>query len=161
MSLELEIPFETEEGYQYLVSFREVTTHQNNYDIALVDVSIVLMSLNIESNSYKTLNKFIGIIFDYLLNNDIIIYYYCDVVPIKIRKNRNIKFSPQEFRFKMFSTMFSKRNSQEFYFQEIILTDHEENNHYTSLISKISNREKIDLVKSDIEKLNKQAHTIA
>ncbi|WP_134344182.1 hypothetical protein [Flavobacterium psychrophilum] len=155
MSLELEIPFETDEGYQYLVSFREVTPQQKDYGIALVDVSIVLMSSNIESNSYKTLNNFIGIIFDYLIKNDVIVYYYCDVVPIKIRTNRNIKLSPQEFRFKLFSTMFIKRNSQEFYLQEITLTDTEENNHYTSLISKISNKEKVELVKSDIEKLNK------
>ncbi|WP_396212660.1 hypothetical protein [Flavobacterium sp.] len=155
MSLELEIPFETEEGYQYLVSFREITSHQNDYGIPLIDVSIILMSLNIESNSYKTLNKFIEIIFGYLLKNDVIIYYYCDVVPIKIRENRNIKFSPQEFRFKLFSTMFSKRNSEEFYLQEIILNDKEENNHYTSLISRVENKDKVELVKSDVEKLNK------
>jgi hypothetical protein len=155
LSLELEIPFETDEGYQYLVSFREVTPQQNNYGIAIVDVSIVLMSSNIESNSYKTLNNFIEIIFDYLIKNDVIVYYYCDVVPVKIRKNRDIKLSPQEFRFKLFSTMFVKRNSLEFYLQEITLTDAEENNHYTSLISKISNKDKVELVKSDIEKLNK------
>ena len=155
MSLELEIPFETDEGYQYLVSFREVNPLQNNYGIALVDVSIVLMSSNIESNSYKTLSNFIEIIFDYLIENDVIVYYYCDVVPVKIRKNRNIKLSPQEFRFKLFSTMFFKRNSLEFYLQEITLTDVEENNHYTSLISKISNKDKVELIKSDIEKLNK------
>lgn len=155
MSLELEIPFETVEGYQYLVSFREITPHQNDYGIPLIDVSIVLMSLNIESNSYKTLNKFIEIIFGYLLINDVIIYYYCDVVPIKIRENRNTKFSHQEFRFKLFSTMFSKRNSKEFYLQEIILNDKEENNHYTSLISRVENKDKVELVKSDVEKLNK------
>jgi hypothetical protein len=155
LSLDIEIPFETEEGYQYLVSFREITSFQNNYDISLIDVSIVLMSSNIESNSYKTLNKFIEIILGYLLKNNVIIYYYCDVVPIKIRENRNIKFSFQEFRFKLFSTMFSKRNSEEFYLQEIILNDAEENNHYTSLISRIANKDKVELVKSDIEKLNK------
>ncbi|GEM54114.1 hypothetical protein B0A58_00740 [Flavobacterium branchiophilum NBRC 15030 = ATCC 35035] len=155
MSLELSIPFETEEGYQYLVSFREVTPNQNNYGIPLIDVSIVLMSLNIESNSFKTLHKFIKIILDYLLNNDVIIYYYCDVVPVKTRKNRKIKLTPQEFRFKLFSTMFTKRNSEEFYLQEIILNDYEENNHYISLISKIINKEKVELIKSDIEKMNK------
>jgi hypothetical protein len=130
LSLELEIPFETEEGYQYLVTFREVTPNQNSYEIPLIDVSIVLMSLNIESNSYKTLNKFIEIIFDYLLKSDVIIYYYCDFTPIKIRENRAIKFSPQEFRFKLFSTMFDKRNSEDFYLQEIILNDKEENNNH-------------------------------
>ena len=51
--------------------------------------------------------------------------------------------------------MFCKRNSEEFYLQEIILNDAEENNHYTSLISRIANKDKVELVKSDIEKLNK------
>lgn len=113
------------------------------------------MSSNIESNSYKTLSKFIEIIFGYLSKNDVIIYYYCDVAPIKIRENRKIKFSPQEFRFKLFSTMFSKTNSDAFYLQEIVLNDKEETNHYTTLISRISNKENVEVVKSDIEKLNK------
>lgn len=153
--IHLEIPFETEEGYQYLVSFREVTPNQNDYNIALVDVSIVLMSLNIESNSYRTLNKFIEIIIKFLSENDVIIYYYCDIVPIKIRENRTKKYSPQEFRFNLFSTMFCKKNNHDYFLQEIILKDNVEGNHYTSLISRIDNKEKVELVKKDIEKLNK------
>ncbi len=153
--INLEIPFETDEGYQYLVSFIEVTPNQNNFNIPLVDVSIVLMSEIIESNSYKTLHKFIEIIKEYLFENDVIIYYYCDVQPIKIRKNRIIKYAPQEFRFKLFSTMFCRKNRQEFYLQEIILTDNEEGNHYTTLISRVENKKEIELVKSEIEKLNK------
>lgn len=53
MSLELEIPFETHEGYQYLVSFREFPSNQINYNIPLIDVSITLMSDSIEINSLK------------------------------------------------------------------------------------------------------------
>ena len=154
MDLELEIPCETEEGYQYLVIFREVTANQNNYNIPLVDVSIILMSSNIENNSFKTLNKFIEIIFIYLQKNDVIIYYYCDVVTIKIRKNRKIKLSPQEFRFKLFSALFSRINSDDFYLQEIISIDKTQNNHYISLISKITNKNKIKAVMTDIEKMN-------
>ncbi|NDP27886.1 MAG: hypothetical protein GZ087_10745 [Flavobacterium sp.] len=85
MSLEQEVPFEKEEGYQYIIGFREITPKENNFGIPLVDV--VLTSQNVEINSLKTLNKFIAIILEFLKNNDVVIYYYCDTAPIKIRPN--------------------------------------------------------------------------
>ena len=88
MSLESEIPFETSEGYQYIVSFTEIQSIPKEYNIPLVSISIVLVSQNIETNSLKTLNKFIQIILAYLEQNDVIVYFYCDTAPIKIRKNR-------------------------------------------------------------------------
>ena len=73
MSLELEVPFETEEGYQYIVSFREFHSKKSDYTIPLIDISITLVSLNIETNSLKTLNKFINIVLEYLEQNDVIV----------------------------------------------------------------------------------------
>ncbi len=155
MSFELEVPFETEEGYQYIVSFREFPPNQIDYDIPLIDISITLVSSNIETNSLKTLNKFIKIVLEYLEQNDVIVYYYCDIAPIKIRQNRKQKYSNQEFRFNLFLLMFNKMKSDAFYLQDIIITDNENGNHYTSLISRTSNKEKVELVKLDIEKFNK------
>ena len=155
MSLELDVPFETKEGYQYIVSFREFPSNQNNYKIPLIDISITLVSSSIETNSLKTLNKFINIVLEYLELNDVIIYYYCDTASIKIRQNRTHKFSNQEFRFNLFQLMFNKMKSDAFYLQNIIITDKEKGNHYTSLISKISNKEKVEFVKLDLEKFNK------
>ena len=155
MILELEVAFETEEGYQYIIGFKEVNSVPDNYNIKLVDVTIALISENIESNSLKTLNKFIDIILDFLSKNDVILYYYCDIVPIKIRTNRKNIFSPQEFRFTLFSKMFNKQKSEKFYLQDIIIEDEAGGNHYVSLISRISNKETVELVKQDIEKFNK------
>ena len=155
MSLELDFPFETEEGYQYIVSFRQFPSNQNNYKIPLIDISITLVSLNIETNSLKTLNKFIKIVLEYLEQNDVIIYYYCDTASIKIRQNRRQIYSNQEFRFNLFLLMFNKMKSDAFYLQNIIITDKQKGNHYTSLISRISNKEKVEFVKSDLEKFNK------
>lgn len=155
MSLELEIPFETIEGYQYLVSFREFPSNQINYNIPLIDVSITLMSDSIETNSLKTLNKFIKIVLDYLDQNDVIIYYYCDTAPIKMRENRKQKYSNQEYRFNLFLSMFNKLKSSDFYLQDIIINDNANGNHYTSLISRIRNSEKVEAIKSDLEKYNK------
>lgn len=155
MSLELEVPFETKEGYQYIVSFREFPTNQTEYGIPLIDISITLVSSNIETNSLKTLNKFIKIVLEYLELNNVIIYYYCDTAPIKIRQNRKQNLSNQEFRFNLFLLMFNKMKSDAFYLQDIIITDKEKGNHYTSLISRLSNKEKVELVKLDLEKFNK------
>lgn len=155
MSLELEIPFETDEGYQYLVSFREFPTNQLNYGIPLVDVSITLMSSATEINSLKTLNNFIKIVLLYLEKNNVIIYYYCDTAPIKIRTTRTKKYSNQEYRFYLFLMMFNKQKSDDFYLQDIIINDTINGNHYTSLISKTINEEKVQKIKAEIEKYNK------
>ncbi len=155
MSLEQEVPFETEEGYQYIIGFREITPKENDFGIPLVDVAIVLTSQNIEINSLKTLNKFIEIILEFLEKNDVVIYYYCDTAPIKIRPNRKQNYSNQEFRFTLFSLMFDKQKSDLFYLQDITIKDNLNGNHYTSLISRVANKEKVELIKHEIEKLNK------
>lgn len=155
MSLDIEIPFESEEGHQYLISFREFPTNQTNYGIPLIDTSITLMSSKVETNSLKTLNHFISIVLDYLEKNDVIIYYYCDTTPINIRQTRKQHFSYQEFRFYLFNLMFNKLKSDDYFLQNIIISDNVNGNHYTSLISRTANKDKIELVKLDIEKLNK------
>ena len=155
MSLEFEVPFETEEGYQYIVSFREFNSNKSDYNIPLIDISITLVSSNIETNSLKTLNKFIKIVLEYLEQNDVIIYYYCDTASIKIRQNRKQIYNNQEVRFNLFLLMFNKMKSDAFYLQNIIIADKENGNHYTSLISRTSNKEKVEFVKLDLEKLNK------
>jgi len=155
LSLELDVPFETNEGYQYIVSFTEFQSVPKNYKLPLVSISIALVSSDIEINSLKTLNKFIEIVLGYLEQNDIIIYFICDTAPIKIRKNRKEKFSFQEFRFNLFLAMFNKLKSETFYLQPVVLTDKIGGNHYTALISRLSNQEEIELVKSDLEEFNR------
>lgn len=155
MSLELDVPFETNEGYQYIVSFTEFQSVQKNYNLPLISISIALVSSDIEINSLKTLNKFIEIVLGYLEQNDVIIYFICDTTPIKIRKNRKEKFSFQEFRFNLFLAMFNKLKSEIFYLQPVILTDKIGGNHYTALISRVSHQEEIEVVRYDLEEFNR------
>lgn len=125
MELEKEIPFVTEEGYEYLVSFTEFSSKGIDYKIPIVDISITLMSGNIENNSIKTLNKFTDTIDDYLKQHNVVLYYYCDTAPIKMRANRKAIFLPQEFRSKLFSSMFNQRNFENYILKEIRITDTE------------------------------------
>ena len=155
MNLELEVPFVTKEGYQYIVSFTEFQSIPKHHKIPLISISIALVSQNIETNSLKTLNKFIEIVLEYLEQNDVIIYFICDTAPIKMRENRKEKYSNQEFRFKLFLAMFNNLKSDIFYLQPVTLTDTERGNHYTALISRILNKEKVELVKTDLETFNK------
>ncbi|MCL9771200.1 hypothetical protein NAT47_12325 [Flavobacterium sp. HXWNR69] len=134
MELEKEVSFVTEEGYQYLVSFIEFSSSGVNYEIPIVDVSITLMNDGIENNSIKTLNKFTYIIDEYLKQHNVVLYSYCDTAPIKMRTNRKIKLLPQEFRSKLFSSMFNERNFENYILKEIRITDLERGDHFTSLI---------------------------
>ena len=74
--MEKEIKFITDEGYEYLVVFQEYTEFSKNFNIPIVDVSIILMNSNIEQNTFKSLNQFIKIIKDYLDQNKEVILYY-------------------------------------------------------------------------------------
>ncbi|NDP27885.1 MAG: hypothetical protein GZ087_10740 [Flavobacterium sp.] len=51
--------------------------------------------------------------------------------------------------------MFDKQKSDVFYLQDITIEDNLNGNHYTSLISRVVNKEKVELIKYEIEKLNK------
>lgn len=155
MELEKEIPFVTEEGYQYLVSFTKFSSNGVNYQIPIVDVSITLMSNDIENNSIKTLNKFTDIIDDYLKQHNVVLYYYCDTAPIKMRVNRKTQLLPQEYRSRLFSSMFNQRNFEDYILKEIRITDPEKGDHFTSLISNLNNIDKIQLIENDLQKFNK------
>ena len=155
--MEKEIKFITDEGYEYLVVFQEYTEFSKNFNIPIVDVSIILMNSNIEQNTFKSLNQFIKIIKDYLgQNKELILYYYCDSAPIKIRTTRKIIISPQEFRNNLFSAMFNQYNPKNFIIRNFIAHDPDYGNHYTSLISNKSQIEKLDLVIKELETLFKK-----
>ena len=81
--MDKEVPFKTEEGYEYLVVFQEYSNYSSIFGIKIIDVSIILLNDEIEQNTYKSLIEFVKIINLYLEENqDIILYYYCDTLPI-------------------------------------------------------------------------------
>ncbi len=151
----MDFPFETNEGYQYIVSFTEFQSVPKTYKLPLVSISIALVSSDIETNSLKTLNIFIKIVLEYLEKNNVIIYFICDTAPIKMRDNRKVKLSNQEFRFALFLAMFNKLKSEIFYLQPVVLTDKIGGNHYTALISRLFHQDEIEGIKSDLEEFNR------
>lgn len=155
MELEKDIPFSTEEGYEYLASFIKFTANGINYGIPIIDISIVLVNGEIEYNSFKTFSKFANIINDYLEQHNVILYYYCDTAPIKMRMTRKENLSPQEFRSKLFSLIFEQRNLSNYILREIRINDSERGYDFTCLISHQNNTDKIQLIENDLLKFNK------
>jgi hypothetical protein len=113
------------------------------------------MNNEIEYNSIKTLNIFVDIIHNYLNQHNVVLYYYCDTAVIKMRINREEKLLPQEYRSKLFSSMFNKKNIDDYLLAEIRISDPERGDHFTSLISSINNVDKIKLIEDDLKKFNK------
>jgi hypothetical protein len=155
LELDKEIPFITEEGHQYLVSFVKFSANGIDYGIPIIDVSITLMNNEIEYNSIKTLNIFVDIIHNYLNQHNVVLYYYCDTAVIKMRINREEKLLPQEYRSKLFSSMFNKKKINDYLLAEIRISDPERGDHFTSLISSVNNADKINLIEDDLKKFNK------
>ena len=155
MELEQEVAFITKEGYEYLINFTEFPQNNFEYNIHIIDVSIILMSDSIENNSIETLIVFTNIINEYLIKNDVLLYYYCDTSDIKMRNNRKTKLLPQEFRSKLFSSMFNQKKLENYLLKAIKVSDLINGDHYLSLISHEKNIDKIVIIENDILKFNK------
>lgn len=142
--MDTQVSLTTDEGYEYLIVFQELTEFSTQYDISIVDVSIISLDEKIEQNSYKSLAHFISVINSYLQHYpETVLYYYCDSAPIKIRKSRKNKISPQEFRYNLFTTLFKRINPLDFNLYDVIVEDSMTGNHYTSLITHSKNDQKI------------------
>ena len=152
--MEREITFTTDEGYQYLVSFSSYKEFSIQFNVNIIDVSIILMNKEIEKNTFKTLSKFIEIISEYLIDNpDVVLYYYCDTTPINIRKNRRENLTYQEYRSKLFAKLFEKANHSNFVARNYIIEDTENGNHYITLITNIKQTEIFDKIKFELESI--------
>ena len=51
--MDKEVPFKTEEGYEYLVVFQEYSNYSSIFGIKIIDVSIILLNDEIEANAEK------------------------------------------------------------------------------------------------------------
>ncbi|KQS91553.1 hypothetical protein [Chryseobacterium sp. Leaf394] len=152
-----EFKFTTDEGYEYLVIFQEHSNYSSIFGIKIIDVSIILMNEEIEYNSYKSLIEFIKIINNYLVKEEnVILYYYCDISPIKMRIKRKVEMSPQQFRNQLFVTMFERSKSENFVSRQIIVKDIENGDHYTSLITDKINESKLENIIKELESLLKK-----
>ena len=153
MAVDLVVPFTSSVGSKYLINFKDFP-HQG-FSLPVLDVSLVLVE---PSNQLLNLNDLFDIshiILDYINNNDVILYYYCDTnaTDIFISKKRSL-IQPQEYRHNLFNALFSYMKQDNLVKDEIIIDDPAANTHYISLITKAEHKSSLTEVSIEVQKMN-------
>ena len=117
------IPLVTKEGHSYLIQFEFLDRHilPKGIKANVVDV-LISVENNVGINSTSTLGLFAKIMSDFLHENDVILYCYCDHKEIT-RSTRRKEMSPQQYRSALFSAMFTKYTNNDHVNQLIIIND--------------------------------------
>ena len=127
------IPLKTDEGHEYLLSFSEMNNIPSEIETPIVDVSLTLTNeINVPNNA-STLFKITDHTKEFLDQNNVILYYYCDTSEIT---KRDKDMMPQEFRSRLFEAFFKRKCDNSVLLKSIIIEDDEIGHHYISLISK-------------------------
>ncbi|QNN43418.1 hypothetical protein [Pedobacter roseus] len=142
------IPLVTKEGHNYLIQFEFLDKHILPKSLA-VDVVDVLISVenNVGINNGYTLSLLAEIMRKFILENNVILYCYCDHAEI-VRSDKRRDTSPQEYRSLLFSAMFAKQGNDDYVNQLIVINDKVD--HYIHLISNINNVKDIELLKMEV-----------
>jgi len=148
MPLEKVIPFESKGGNQYLINFT-IFKSGIDFGIPIVDVSLVLVKSISDRISLTELFHISELILEYLNNNDVVLYYYCDTIEIN-RSSKNKNMLPQEFRHELFSKLFMKKNTCDLVKNDIIIR----NEHYISLISSEVHKKKVTEISNKVSEMN-------
>lgn len=158
MAVEQVIPLTTVEGNKYLIQLCPFDLVIYPIDVAVDIVNVVILPVDeIEDqpiNNANTLFQMAKIIQEYLDNNDVVLYCYCDNKGIKRNKNK-LHILPQYYRSTLFSSLFSKNNTLKAYINEVIhIPDEKNGDHYIHLISRISNEKHIEEIAMELDKFN-------
>lgn len=154
MALDRIVPLQTREGHKYLLKFNSFNLHviPDGITVPIIDITIEKVNDLAETNNAGTLFQIAAIIKEYAVQNDVILYYYCDTAPIVKRSNEVLN---QEFRSLLFIKMFEKQANDEYLNEQIIINDPVNGDHYIHLFSKIHNKPSIDLIASELQRFDK------
>lgn len=153
MAFNIVIPYTSSVGSKFLLSFKDFV--QQDFSLPVVDVSLILVKPVDESLELRDLIAITRIIKDFLNDNQVVLYYYCDSSASDIFiSERNNKMSPQEFRHNLFNSLFDLMKFDNFVKDEIIIDDPENSNHYISLITKEVDRSSLTEVSIAAQKMN-------
>lgn len=148
---------ECSEGHQYLLKLTECKNLPIEIDIKIVDIALVPVSKPDTINNAGTLNKIASILFNFLEENDVILYFYCSKDPIQQRESRE-PMSYQKYRSFLFTCMYnktSKDHNDEFIHKQIVLLDQVYGDHYVHLITKSKYTQKINDLETSLNEFNK------
>jgi len=142
------VPLITKEGHKYLVQFDflEKNILPDGITVPIVDI-LISVENNVGINNGSTLSLFAQIIQDFLKENDVILYCYCDHAEIS-RSSRKQDLSPQEYRSLLFSAMFARQGNNDYVNQLIVIND--EVDHFIHLISSKEYISQIELLQNQV-----------
>lgn len=154
MGIDKKVTLNFNNGTSYKLLFFEFKLNSLPIEIKIPTVDITLESSN--NKLQPTINNLISIaetIKAFLLENDVILYYYCDRSPITYRKNRII--SPQAYRSQLFHTLFLRLESPNIIKEATIISDSDNENHYITIISTLKNMGELNRISQELQKLQK------
>lgn len=154
MSLNQSFILNFEDGNSFDLHFSEISidTLPIKSNLPIIDISLKANNANLQTSA-KDLFKIADNVKEYLLERNVILYYYCDTKPITNNFRQNI--SPQQFRFQLFSDLFERKNLDVFAKENIIIMDAGKEFHYICLISRKENNKEIELIANELQKLQK------
>lgn len=155
--MNITLPIECSDGHQYLLKLTDCKNLPIKSSIEIVDIVLRSASKIDIINNAGTLNRIASILFNFLDENDVILYFYCSKDPIKKRNTRD-EMSYQQYRSSLFTSMFdrtTRHHKGEFINKPIILKDMVYGDHYIHLIAHSKHSDKLDELKGELNTLNK------
>lgn len=151
-------PIETKDKSLYLIKFEEFENPPIEIEIKLFDITLELVSDEVNPPSVSTLLTISRIIYNFIEDNDVVLYFYCDRSPINKRDNRDINMSHQQYRSILFDNMckrFLKINglTNSFVQKKIVLKDTDGHYHFVHLISRIKNLTQLRAIAEAVENM--------
>jgi hypothetical protein len=145
------------EGNEYTIEFSPFAKENvpGNVKLIITDINLKFVGNIKQVNNAGTLNMISSGIFDVLKSDkNMALYFYCDNTDID-RRNQSI--SPQKYRSLLFSKMFERflliRKRNDYIDEPIILIGKDEVEHYIHIISHKDNECQINILKTEIKKM--------
>ncbi len=157
MAENVDIPYSTNEGIDYLIRFTLFSKDRLPEEITIPVVDIVIETdadVNDIKNSAYSLMQITQIINDYAIENNAIYYCYCSDKPIK-RADGKKHLSNQEYRSLLFCKMFEKNNNSDFINKSVVINDLQKGNHHIHLIAKLENEYMVNLISDTLSQFDK------
>lgn len=157
MAENVDIPYSTNEGIDYLIRFTLFSKDRLPEEITIPVVDIVIETdadVNDIKNSAYSLMQITQIISDYAIENNAIYYCYCSDKPIKKADGKK-HLSNQEYRSLLFCKMFEKNNNSDFINKSVVINDLQKGNHHIHLIAKLENEYMVNLISDTLSQFDK------
>jgi hypothetical protein len=155
---DVEIPYTTKEGIEYLITFKYFAPEHIplGINVPIIDIAIITTAdIDLINNSSTDIFEIGNIIYDQANKVDAV--YYCICSDKQIKKNiKREHLSHQQYRSHLFSALFLKCNKGNLYSNRlVVIDDPNTNNHYIHLIATEKNSANVDLISEELRGFDK------